>query len=196
MQNIRAFAAFLAAFVFAAGGLGGVALGAAPLQYGFYHAPSASASPAERALALDTARQRLLTAAKSFAGTPYLFGGTTRRGMDCSGFVYRSFRDALGVSLPRTSEGMFLWSERIRRDYIQPGDLVFFRTTGTARITHVGIYVGGGRFIHSASQGPATGVIFSRLDERYWAGVYAGSGRALPRVERSMLRTPFADHGR
>ena len=174
--------AFMAVLVFCAAGLY-----AAPLRYGFTYAPSATASPAERAMAFNRARERLLAVAVSYAGTPYRLGGTTRAGMDCSGFVYRSFREALGVAVPRTSESMFLWTERIHISQIQPGDLVFFRTTGTARITHVGIYVGDGRFIHSASQGRSTGVIFSGLDEPYWAGVYAGAGRALPMVEHSEL---------
>ena len=165
---------------------------AAPLQYGFYRAPSASASPTERASAFDQARQRLLSTAVRYEGTPYRLGGTTRRGMDCSGFVYRSFRESLGVSVPRTSESMFLWTERIRLEEIQPGDLVFFRTTGTARITHVGIYTGYGYFIHSASQGRRTGVIFSNLEETYWAGVYAGAGRALPQTDPAGLNVGAA----
>lgn len=169
---------FLAAALVPCAGL----LYAAPLQYGFYYAPPASASPEERAGAFGTARERLLAVAQGYKGTPYRLGGTTRRGMDCSGFVYRSFRSALGVSVPRTSESMFLWTERIAAGELQPGDLVFFRTTGTARITHVGIYTGYGRFIHSASQGRRTGVIVSGLYEPYWAGVYAGAGRALPKA--------------
>jgi len=182
MKNARVFPAFLAVFVLCA-----TALHAAPLQYGFYYAPSASASPSERADAFNQARGRLLAVARAYEGTPYRLGGTTRSGMDCSGFVYRSFREALGVSLPRTSESMFLWAERIRLDEIQPGDLVFFRTGNTARITHVGIYTGNGSFIHSASQGRVTGVIFSRLDEPYWTRTYAGAGRVLPRADNAEL---------
>jgi len=181
------FPALLAAFSFCA-----TALHAAPLQYGFYRAPSASASPSEKAGAFTEARQRLLVVARSYEGTPYRLGGTTRRGMDCSGFVYRSFRSALGVAVPRTSESMFLWTERILLEEIQPGDLVFFRTTGTARITHVGIYTGDGLFIHSASQGRSTGVIFSSLREPYWTSTYAGAGRALPRVDMLELNVEVA----
>lgn len=171
------FPAFLALIALCA-----APLAAAPLQYGFHYAPPVWASPVERAAALVRARERLLDVAKGYEGTPYLFAGTTRMGMDCSGFVYRSFRSALGVGIPRTSESMFLWTERITRDEIQPGDLVFFRTGSTARITHVGIYTGAGLFIHSASQGRRTGVIVSRMSEAYWARTYAGAGRALPRV--------------
>jgi len=170
---------FAVALVFCAAGLH-----AAPLRYGFYRAPSATATPAEQELAFRMARYRLLAFASVFEGTLYLFGGTTAAGMDCSGFVYRSFREALGVSVPRVSESMFLWTERIAREEKQPGDLVFFRTGATARITHVGIYTGDNQFIHSASAGSRTGVIFSSLSEPYWASVFAGAGRALPSVGR------------
>ena len=125
------------------------------------------------------ARVQLLAAARSFLGVPYRFGGTDRRGMDCSGFVYVSFREAFRYTIPRTSQGMYNWAQRIPTAELQPGDLVFFVTVGT-RVSHVGIYVGGGRFIHSASDGPNTGVIYSRLDESFWHRTFRSAGRALP----------------
>ena len=130
------------------------------------------ASPAE-------ARLRLLAKAESFLGVPYRWGGTDRRGMDCSGFVYVSFREGLRYNIPRTSHAMYNWAQRIPTSELQPGDLVFFVTAGT-RVSHVGIYVGGGRFIHSASDGPNTGVIISRLDESFWHRTFRSAGRALP----------------
>jgi probable lipoprotein NlpC len=155
-------------------------LAAAPLESGFALAPKASASPAEKDAAYREARTRLLTAAGKYERTPYRHGGMDRRGLDCSGFVSLSFSDALGVSVPRSSEGLYSWVEKISIDNAQPGDLVFFKTTGNGKISHVGILIGEGRFIHSASAGPKTGVIYSRLDEKYWARNYAGAGRALP----------------
>jgi cell wall-associated NlpC family hydrolase len=155
---------------------------AAPLEGGFALAPKASASPAEKDAAYQAARSRLLAAAGKYEHTPYRYGGMDRRGLDCSGFVSLSFLDALGISVPRSSEGLYSWVEKIPIDNAQPGDLVFFRTTKTNKISHVGILVGGGRFIHSASEGPATGVIYSRLDEKYWSRTYAGAGRALPAI--------------
>jgi len=129
------------------------------------------------------ARVRLLTSARTFLGVPYVFGGTDRRGMDCSGFVYVSFREAFRYTIPRTSHGMYNWAQRIPRSALQPGDLVFFVTVGS-RVSHVGIYVGDGRFIHSASDGPNTGVIYSRLDESFWHRTFWSAGRALPWDER------------
>jgi probable lipoprotein NlpC len=157
-------------------------LAAAPLEGGFALAPKASASPAEKDAAYQEARSRLLTAAGKYERTPYRYGGMDQRGLDCSGFVSLSFLDALGISVPRSAEGLYSWVEKIPIDNAQPGDLVFFRTTKTNKISHVGILVGGGRFIHSASEGPVTGVIYSRLDEKYWSRTYAGAGRALPAI--------------
>ena len=125
------------------------------------------------------ARLRLLAAAESYLGVPYRYGGNDRKGMDCSGFVYTSFRDALRQTTPRTAESIYLWTEKIETAELALGDLVFFVTSG-AGISHVGIYAGDGRFIHSASEGPETGVIYSRLDESYWKRTYRAAGRALP----------------
>jgi len=155
-------------------------LAAAPLESGFTLAPKSSASPAEKDAAYQEARSRLLAAAGKYERTPYRYGGIDKKGLDCSGLVYVSFLDALGISVPRSTDGLYSWVETISIDNAQPGDLVFFRTTGTKKISHVGIFTGDGRFIHSASEGPATGVIYSRLDESYWSRTYAGAGRALP----------------
>ncbi|MDR2924082.1 MAG: C40 family peptidase [Treponema sp.] len=155
-------------------------LAAAPLESGFALAPKASASQAEKDAAYQEARSRLLTAAGKYEHTPYRYGGLDKRGLDCSGFVFVSFLDALGISVPRNAESLYSWVEKIPIDKAQPGDLVFFRTTKSGKISHVGILTSEGRFIHSASEGPVTGVMYSRLDEKYWSRTYAGAGRALP----------------
>jgi len=155
---------------------------AAPLYSGFRTAPMAWASPEERAEAFRDARRKVLEAAVSYLGTPYRFGGTNRSGLDCSGFVYVSFRDALGVSLPRTSRCLYAWVERIPSNIRQPGDLLFFRTGNTDRITHVAIYMGNNRFIHSASVGARTGVIITYFHQGSWSRTYAGAGRVLPKL--------------
>jgi probable lipoprotein NlpC len=125
------------------------------------------------------ARSRLLAAAEAYLGTPYRYGGADHRGLDCSGLVFLSFKDALHTQVPRTTTGLYSWSEKIPSDQIGIGDLIFFVTEG-ADISHVGIYAGSGRFIHSASEGPKTGVMYSRLDESYWKRTFTGAGRALP----------------
>jgi len=157
-------------------------LAAAPLDTGFALAPKESASQAEKDAAYQEARSRLLAAAGKYEHTPYRYGGKDRKGLDCSGLVALSFLDALGISVPRSAENLYSWVEKVPIDNAQPGDLVFFRTTKTNKISHVGIFTGDGRFIHSASEGPVTGVIYSRLDEKYWSRTYAGAGRAFPAV--------------
>jgi probable lipoprotein NlpC len=157
-------------------------LAAAPLDSDFALAPKASASQAEKDAAYQEARSRLLAAAGKYEHTPYRYGGKDRKGLDCSGLVFISFLDALGISVPRSAESLYSWVEKVPIDNAQPGDLVFFRTTKTNKISHVGIRAGDGRFIHSASEGPATGVMYSRLDEKYWSRTYAGAGRAFPAV--------------
>jgi probable lipoprotein NlpC len=127
------------------------------------------------------ARNKVLTAAESYRGTPYRYGGIDRNGLDCSGLVYASFKDSLAVSVPRSTSALYGWTEKINADALQPGDLVFFITQGR-NISHVGIYAGEGLFIHSASEGPETGVIYSRLNESYWQKSFAGAGRALPQI--------------
>jgi probable lipoprotein NlpC len=90
-----------------------------------------------------------------------------------------SFKEGLNYTIPRSTEGLYAWAEQIATAELQPGDLVFFVTEGS-KVSHVGIYAGEGRFINSASEGPRTGVIYSRLDESYWKRTYKGAGRALP----------------
>ena len=132
-----------------------------------------------RGMTATEARQQLINSAESFLGTPYRYAGFDRRGLDCSGLVYLSFREGLNITVPRTTQSLYDWAEKIDSTELQPGDLVFFITVGTT-VSHVGIYTGGGRFIHSASEGPNTGVIFSNLNEAYWRRTYLGAGRALP----------------
>jgi probable lipoprotein NlpC len=171
---------FLTGVVFCAG-----ILPAAPLEKGFALAPPLLASSEEKTAAFREARLRVITAAENYEHTPYRYGGLDRRGLDCSGLVYISFHDALGVSVPRNAWSLYSWVEKIQLKDAIPGDLVFFATTGNGTVSHVGIFVGDGRFIHSASEGLVTGVIYSDLDERYWSRTYTGAGRALPEADVS-----------
>ncbi len=144
----------------------------------YAEAPLAVAAPKK-------ARARLVEAARSYFGVPYLYGGTSREGFDCSGLVWKVYVDTFGrpplASMPRTAKDLFGFVELEDRTKLQPGDLVFFDTTGP--LSHVGIYAGEGSFIHAASEGTKTGVIESSLSERYWASHYVASGRILPPAE-------------
>ncbi|MDR1909239.1 MAG: C40 family peptidase [Spirochaetaceae bacterium] len=141
----------------------------------FAAVPLAGVDPGDAA----AARRRLVSAAESYLGTPYRYGGVGRGGLDCSGLIYLSFRDALRVEPPRTVAALYAWVEKIPAGGLAPGDLVFFVTEGR-EVSHAGIYTGEGRFIHAASEGARTGVIQSGLDAAYWKRTFAGAGRALP----------------
>ena len=136
------------------------------------------------------ARQKMITYSKQFVGVPYVYGGASRSGMDCSGFIFTVANDALGVKLPRSSVGLYSAVRIIKDSEKEPGDLVFFKTVGS-KISHVGLYLGNNQFIHAASDGPNTGVIISSLKESYWSRTYAGAGQFLPSIgeERVALVT-------
>lgn len=125
----------------------------------------------------DSQRLRFIKAAQEYLGVPYLSGGTTAQGMDCSGFVYRAAQDGLDAQFPRTVSSLSRHSRIIPDQAREPGDLLFFNTTG--RLSHVGIFLGGSTFIHAASDGPRTGVILSDLSEPYWKRTYMYTGRIL-----------------
>jgi probable lipoprotein NlpC len=152
----------------------------APLDGGFVLAPKASASQEEKDRAFLEARSRVINAAAKYENTPYRYGGITSKGLDCSGLICISFKDALDVNLPRSTSGLYSWVEKIPLDMAQPGDMLFFKTDNSGGITHVALYLGSRRFIHAASIGPKTGVIYSTLDEGSWSRTFAGAGRAFP----------------
>lgn len=116
----------------------------------------------------------LIKTVAAWKGTPYQFGGTTRQGADCSGFVWAVYRNVYGKNLPRTTRAMDNESRRVRRRNLKEGDLVFFRTKGIFGISHVGIYLGNGYFAHSSA---SRGVIVSQLDEKYYDRRFRRGGR-------------------
>lgn len=109
--------------------------------------------------------------ALSLQGVPYVFGGSSRNGFDCSGFTQYVFQGN-GVSLPRTSYAQFGVGSSISKNQLQPGDLVFF-TTYSKGASHVGIYVGGGRFVHASDSGVKT----TSLSDSYYANRFLGARR-------------------
>ncbi|MFP1678013.1 NlpC/P60 family protein [Alloalcanivorax sp. C16-2] len=105
--------------------------------------------------------------ADAWRGVPYRLGGTDRRGVDCSAFVQITFQSRLGVEVPRTTEQLAREGRRVPRDDLAPGDLVFFKTGFRQR--HVGIYMGGDRFLHAST---SRGVMTSSLNNVYWRRHY------------------------
>lgn len=102
-------------------------------------------------------------------GTPYRYGGMSPSGLDCSGFVYLTFRDRFDILLPRTTEAQTDIGSKVDRDELLPGDLVFFKTGSGLYGLHVGIYDTDNTFIHAST---SRGVIRSSLDNSYWRKAY------------------------
>jgi cell wall-associated NlpC family hydrolase len=117
---------------------------------------------------------RIILTAKKFMGVPYVWGGTSPRGFDCSGFVQYIFAEN-GVSLPRTADVQYAIGQPVTYSALRPGDIVYF-TTYTAGPSHDGIYIGGGKFIDATT---SRGVAIDRLDNVYWKPRYYGANRIL-----------------
>ena len=121
----------------------------------------------------------VLFRALGLVGTPYRWGGNTPdSGFDCSGLIGYVYRDAAGISLPRTTREMIsMQAADVGQEGLQSGDLVFFATNGGSQVSHAGIYVGEGRFVHA----PATGgtVKLDSLSKAYWQKAYLSAKRVL-----------------
>mgnify|MGYP000371511188 CR=1 FL=1 len=133
------------------------------------------ASSIEEAQAQELRRGQDATAyARQFIGTPYLFGGgDLKNGIDCSAFVQSAYR-AVGVELPRTAYQQSQVGYPVSMQDLHPGDLLFFKTSERAPITHVGMYAGDNRFIHSSSSGHGVGI--SELNDK-WRSVLKDTRR-------------------
>jgi cell wall-associated NlpC family hydrolase len=113
----------------------------------------------------------LINRALSLQGIPYVFGGTKLSGFDCSGYTQYVFKQS-GISLPRIAADQFKMGSQVSREQLRPGDLLFF-TTYAPGASHVGIYIGGGRFVAACNNG----VSISTLDSSYYASRYLGARR-------------------
>lgn len=130
--------------------------------------------------AVSSVALSLIKEAKTYEGVKYKYGGTTRKGMDCSGLLHTVFQTE-GIALPRTTSAIAQQGEWIDIKNVQPGDLVFFATGKNSRnINHVGLVTGIRQgyieFIHSST---SQGVITSSLAERYWYFAYVQARRLL-----------------
>lgn len=119
---------------------------------------------------------KVINSAENKLGSTYVYGDTGKDGYDCSGLVYSIYNNELGISIPRSSVSQSTFGKQVSKSDLQEGDLVFFNTVGNG-VSHVGIYVGDGKFIHASSgQGK---VMTSSLDEGYYQERYVNATRVL-----------------
>jgi hypothetical protein len=156
----------------ACGGSANIRTGGGSEAFGLGEDGYAEATP------LSVRSNDVLMRAIGLVGTPYRFGGNSPEGgFDCSGLVGFVFRDAAGLALPRsTRELIDIEAPSVPRDALQPGDLVYFNPAG-GRVSHIGIYVGEGRFVHAPSRGGT--VRLDALGSQYWNRHFVGAKRVL-----------------
>ena len=118
--------------------------------------------------------QNLVTIAKKYLGVPYLYGGTTTRGFDCSGYTRYVYKEA-GITIKRTAAEQYTQGTAVQLANLQPGDLVFFSSNGRS-ISHVGIYIGANSFISSTT---SRGVSIASMNNTYWKPIYVGAKRII-----------------
>ncbi|GAA4332555.1 hypothetical protein GCM10023149_38880 [Mucilaginibacter gynuensis] len=121
-----------------------------------------------------TSNLKLFEFVHDWIGTPYRFGGTSRRGIDCSAFTKEMYSKVFNLSIKRSSRDIFSMVNPVSKDELKEGDLVFFKIHSRS-ISHVGVYLGNGRFAHASSKG----VAISSLDDNYYNRYFYKGGRLL-----------------
>ena len=132
--------------------------------------PRVTYTPTRGSVPLSDSRavhNALLQQLPEWRGVPYREGGLSKRGVDCSGFVYLTYQSRFGIRLPRTTRGQAAVGRPVSQRELRPGDLVFFHTKW--KTNHVGIYLGNGQFIHAST---SRGVMASELNNPYWRKAY------------------------
>jgi lipoprotein Spr len=121
-----------------------------------------------------TSNMKLFHFVYDWIGTPYHFGGESRKGIDCSAFTKELYSEVFNLDIKRSSRDIFSMVNPVGKDDLKEGDLVFFKIH-SRRISHVGIYLGNGRFAHASSRG----VAISSLDDNYYSRYFYKGGRML-----------------
>lgn len=119
-------------------------------------------------------KSKIMDQYAAWKGVRYRLGGKTKRGIDCSAFVQRTFHEQFGMNLPRSTYEQEELGKKIQRAKLRPGDLVLFRAGSTGR--HVGIYLGNDQFVHASA---SNGVMISKLSNNYWDRRYREARRVL-----------------
>lgn len=148
----------------------------------------AATSYQQPSTAFNPAADEVLLRAIGLVGTPYVWGGNTpSSGFDCSGLIGFVYQEVAGIRLPRTTQQMLhMPGQQIARNQLQSGDIIFFATAGRGRVSHAGIYVGEGRFVHAPSNGGT--VRLDSVNATYWNKAYLQAKRVLS--SESMVSNP------
>lgn len=120
-----------------------------------------------------TEEKELIRAAAGWLGVPYRYGGQSRKGVDCSALVGNLYREAYGVTLPRSSSMMAKQAKRVKRRNLACGDLLFF-TIADKKVSHMGMYLANDKFLHAST---SRGVSVASLSDKYWSKYFSGAGR-------------------
>lgn len=131
-----------------------------------------------------TSNMKLFNFVHEWIGTPYRFGGSSRRGIDCSAFTKQLYSDVFNLSIRRSSRDIFSMVNPVGKDDLKEGDLVFFKIHSRS-ISHVGIYLGNNRFAHASSRGVAV----SSLDDAYYSRYFYKGGRMLESLKNELSST-------
>ena len=129
-----------------------------------------------------TSNVKLYQFVYDWLGTPYRLGGTSDRGIDCSGFAYQLYDKVFNTVIGNNSRNIFSSVDPINKEELQEGDLVFFKINSRA-ISHIGVYLGNNKFAHASS---SRGVMISNLNEPYWKRYYYKGGRLLESLREKL----------
>src|SRR6201996_4762759 len=132
-----------------------------------------------------TSNMKLFHFVYDWIGTPYRFGGATRKGIDCSGFTKELYSEVFNLDIKRNSRDIFSMVSPVSKTELKEGDLVFFKIHSRS-ITHIGIYLGDNRFAHASSKG----VAISSLDDDYYSRYFYKGGRILSAFKKELLEGP------
>ncbi|MCR8557727.1 C40 family peptidase [Mucilaginibacter sp. BJC16-A38] len=130
-----------------------------------------------------TSNMKLFHFVYDWIGTPYRFGGSSRRGIDCSAFTKELYSQVFNMDIERSSRDIFSMVSPVRKDDLKEGDLVFFKIH-SRRISHVGIYLGNNKFAHASSRG----VAISSLDDAYYSRYFYRGGRMLESFKAELTK--------
>ena len=134
-----------------------------------------------------TSNMKLFHFVYDWIGTPYHFGGSSKRGIDCSAFTKQLYSEVFNLDIKRNSRDIFSMVSPVGKDELKEGDLVFFKIH-SRRISHIGIYLGNNRFAHASSKG----VAISSLDDAYYSRYFYKGGRLLSSFKSELDNSPDA----